>query len=83
VPRQPRVALDAEAQALGLRADAEHELQVLEHGVQVERDRPEGTVTGLDAGHLEDVLDDVHEVLPAAHDRRQVLPVLRRQPGVA
>ena len=76
---RPGAISNSRAQPLLLGAQAEHLLQALQQVVQVEGLLVQRGAPGLDLGHLQHVVDQPQQVLAAAVDDLQVLPLLRRQ----
>ena len=73
VTRHLALALDLEAQLLGLDAQAEHTLQIFQQAVQVKGSRVQRQPAGFNARHLQDVVDDAQQVFSAAQDGTHIL----------
>ena len=77
------VPLDhVQPQALRIRAEAEHRLQIVEQGGEIERGRFQFHAPGFDLRHVQNVVDQGEEVLAAPVDGFQMLFLGRGQAGV-
>ena len=68
-------------QTLGVGRHPEHQVEVVEQGVEVERVGPAVAASGFDLRHFQHVVDEGEQVLAAAHDHFEILAVACRQSG--
>ena len=73
VSRDVADQLHDERQSFPVRPDAEHHLQVVEQGGEIECGEIQGGAACLDLGHLEDVINQGEQVFAAPVDDPQVL----------